>query len=88
MQPIVLKIINADGFGDYQTGLLADFPFLENYGNLGEIGNSNEPMVSYTLDLISNGNRISNQNKVKQFEYLSDSKELEPLRTEMYSEIK
>lgn len=88
MQPIVLKVINADGFGDYQTGLLADYPFLEDYGNMGEIGNSTEPMISYTLDLISNGNRTSSQNKVKQFEYVSDSKELEPLRSEMYSEIK
>lgn len=86
MQPLVLKTINAAGFGDYQTGLLANFEFIEDYGNLGIIGNSNEPMINYTLNLISNGNRIINQNNLKKFKYISDSKELEPLRSEMYLE--
>ncbi|WP_395044843.1 S41 family peptidase [Flavobacterium sp.] len=88
MQPIVLKTINASGFGDYQTGLLADYPFLEDYGNLGEIGNSTEPMLSYTLNLISNGGRVNHQNNSKKFEPFSDSKAIEPLQTEMYLENK
>ncbi|WP_298120170.1 S41 family peptidase [Flavobacterium sp.] len=88
MQPLVLKTINAAGFGDYQTGLLANFEFLEDYGNLGIIGNQSEPMINYTLNLISNGNRISNQNNLKKFKHLSDAKELEPLRSEMYIENK
>lgn len=88
MQPIVLKTINAAGFGDYQTGLLANFEFLEDYGNLGIIGNSSEPMINYTLNLISSGNRIKNQNNIKKFQHVSDSKELEPLRSEMYVENK
>ena len=88
MQPLVLKTINVAGFGDYQTGLLANFSFLEDYGNLGEIGNSSEPMLAYTLNLIANGNRITIQNTIKQFQYASDSKSLEPLRTEMYVDVK
>ena len=88
MQPLVLKTINAAGFGDYQTGLLANFEFLEDYGNMGIIGNQSEPMINYTLNLISNGNRSSNQNNIKKFNHFSDVKQLEPLRSEMYLENK
>jgi carboxyl-terminal processing protease len=88
MQPLVLKTINADGFGDYQTGLLPNFSFLEDYGNMGEIGTETEPMLNYTLNLISSGNRIPNQNNSKNFEYVSDSKNINPLGSEMYVENK
>jgi hypothetical protein len=88
MQPIVLKTINADGFGDYQTGLIADQSFVEDYGNLGEIGNPSEPMLNFTLNFINNGGRIGNQNSLKKFTHFNDSKFLEPLRSEMYVEIK
>ena len=78
MQPIVLKTINADGFGNYQSGLLPNQDFLEDYGNLGEIGTVTEPMLNFTLNFISNGGRIGNQNTIK----------IEPLRNEMYVETK
>ena len=88
MQPIVLKTINADGFGNYQTGLIANHDFLEDYGNMGEIGSTSEPMLNFTLNLISNGGRIGNQNSIKKYTYFSDSKNSEPLRNEMYVETK
>lgn len=87
MQPIVLKTENAAGFGDYQTGLLADHSFLEDYGNLGELGTASEPMLSYTLNLISNGGRMT-QTPVKKFDPFSDSKNIEPLRSTMYFDLK
>jgi hypothetical protein len=34
MQPIVLKIVNADGFGDYFNGLKPTYQLKENLGNL------------------------------------------------------
>jgi hypothetical protein len=34
MQPIVLKIVNADGFGDYFNGLNPTYQLKENLGNL------------------------------------------------------
>lgn len=88
MQPIVLKTINAAGFGDYQTGLLPNQSFLEDYGNLGELGISTEPMLNFALTLIANGGKLSNQDTIKKFEYFSDSKNINPLRSEMYTEIK
>lgn len=87
MQPIVLKIANANGFSDYQTGLLADYSFLEDYGNLGVLGNPSEPMLNQALTIILNGGRMSQQN-VKAFEHFTDSKSIEPLRNEMYVELK
>jgi carboxyl-terminal processing protease len=86
MQPIVLKTVNSVGFGDYQTGLVADYSFLEDYGNLGEIGNTSEPMLAQALTIISNGGRISNQNNIKKFEFCNDIKNMEPFRNEMYIE--
>jgi len=87
MQPIVLKIANANGFSDYQTGLVSDYLFLEDYGNLGVLGNPTEPLLNQALTVISNGGRLSQQN-VKVFEHFSDSKSIEPLRSEMYVELK
>lgn len=86
MQPIVLKVANANGFSDYQTGLLADYNFLENYGNLGVLGDPNEPFLNQALNIISNGGRVSQQN-VKVFEHFSDSKNIEPLRSMMYVDL-
>ncbi|WP_395066335.1 S41 family peptidase [Flavobacterium sp.] len=88
MQPIVLKTINAAGFGDYQTGLVANYSFLEDYGNMGTIGDSSEPMLSYTLNLISNGAKKTPSSPSKIFENFSDSKNIDPLRSEMYVELK
>ena len=87
MQPIVLKIANAVGFSDYQTGLVADYPFLEDYGNLGVLGNPSEPLLNQALTIISNGGRLSQQH-IKTFEPFTDSKSMEPLRSEMYVELK
>ncbi|MES2748431.1 MAG: S41 family peptidase [Bacteroidota bacterium] len=88
MQPIVLKIANSAGFSDYQTGLVADYLFLEDYGNLGVLGDPTEPLFAQALTVISNGGRVSQQNNVKVFEHVADSKSIEPLRSEMYVELK
>lgn len=87
MQPIVLKIANADGFSDYQTGLIANYSFLEDYGNLGVLGNPTEPMLNQALTIISNGGRATPQH-IKTFEHFADSKSIEPLRSDMYVDLK
>jgi hypothetical protein len=46
MQPIVLKIANSVGFGDYFNGLNPDYLLKEDYGNLGVLGESSEPYLS------------------------------------------
>lgn len=85
MQPIVLKTVNADGFGDYQSGLTSTFQQLEDYGNLGVIGDATEPLLATAINqIIASGKRIPQPNQT--FIHFSDSKAIEPLRSEMYLE--
>lgn len=52
MQPIVIKTLNKNGFGDYQDGLLPDIEQSENPGNMGVLGNESEPLLNTALGLI------------------------------------
>lgn len=85
MQPIVLKTVNNAGFGDYQNGLQPNFPFIENLGNLGVLGNENEPLLSVALNQIMAGGKIQLQQASTN---LIDFNETNILEIGMYSEIK
>ena len=82
MQPLVIKTANKDGFGDYQTGLVPNYQLNEDVGNLGILGNSNEPLFRKALDLITLRNRTTNQNKAKIFENVPDN--AQDFSSEMY----
>lgn len=87
MQPLVLKTVNADGFGDYQTGLPSTILQLEDYGNMGVIGDATEPLLATAINqIITSGKRIPQPEHT--FVYFSDSKAIEPLRSEMYLDQK
>lgn len=87
MQPLVLKTVNADGFGDYQNGLTSTIQQLEDYGNLGSIGDATEPLLATAINqIIASGKMIPQPNQT--FQYCSDSKAIEPLRNEMYIQLK
>jgi carboxyl-terminal processing protease len=88
MQPIVIKTINAAGFGDYQTGLLSDIQQTEDYGNLGVIADATEPLLATAINEIITNGRTAVHQPAKSFIHCSDSKEIEPLRSEMYVELK
>jgi hypothetical protein len=53
MQPIVLRIINADGVGDYYNGLTPTTQLKENLGNLGVLGSTTEPLLSTAIGQIT-----------------------------------
>ena len=53
MQPLVLKIENAKGVGDYEKGLRPDIYIREMAGNLGELGDENEPLLARVLQEIT-----------------------------------
>jgi carboxyl-terminal processing protease len=78
MQPIVLKTVNAAGFGDYANGLLPSIKIIESPKNLGILGDITEPLLKVAIDNINgiSAARISQQNKVEQFPYFGDSKSL------------
>ena len=52
MQPIVLKIANAQGKTDFYNGLSPDFNKAEDYKNLGILGNPSEPLLEEALNII------------------------------------
>ena len=87
MQPIVLKTINAAGFGDYQLGLQPTLFLTEDYGNAGVLGDAAEPMLQTALNLImaTGKNATSVGTSAKQFEVVKNATELE---NEMFVDIK
>ena len=84
MQPICFKIVNAQGFGDYANGIDPTYVLVENLGNLGVLGDVNEPLLSTAISKITNSGRMLHQNPDKIFEPIKDSKSMQRLGTELY----
>lgn len=84
MQPIVLKVVNADGFGDYFNGISPDYLIQENLGNLGVLGNPSENLLSTALQLIEANNRIITPQLESTIRFTDRSSST--LGSEMYSE--
>lgn len=83
MQPLVIKTINADNFGDYSNGIEPDLNIPEQAQNMGVLGNENEPLLAAALNYIETGNRPANRN-ISNPRPFSDSKKLIPFATDMY----
>jgi carboxyl-terminal processing protease len=84
MQPLVLKIINAAGFGEYSAGLTPTYAQNEQVSTMGVLGDPAEPLLSTTISKITGSGKRAIENKNKQFEYVSDSKLLNGMRNQMY----
>ena len=88
MQPIVLKIVNKDNFGDYTAGILPTISLPENFNNLGILGNSDEPLLNAAINrIIASGKMIPQVPGVFERDF-SDAKSLNPLQSEMYLDNK
>lgn len=72
IQPLVLKSVNSAGVSDYINGLAPDYAISEDYRNLGQLGDSNEPFLSLALDVIL-GNRISIPEQIAKFKPVGES---------------
>ena len=88
MQPIVLKTVNKAGFGDYQQGLQPNFSQIEDLGNLGILGNTNEPLLNTAINQILANGKQSKAKTTIDFQDFKNSKDLNPLQNEMYAEFK
>lgn len=86
MQPIVLKIVNKAGFGDYTQGLSPDYPLPEDLGNLGAIGDPEEPLLSSAIGLITGSGRPAGLMPDKEYRNFKDSKNMRRFGTELYIE--
>jgi len=86
MQPLVLKIVNKDGFGDYQSGIEPDISVSENFANIKPLGDTSELFLSTAISYIINGFAKPNTSfeNIILYKNINDSKGLNPLKTEMY----
>jgi carboxyl-terminal processing protease len=88
MQPIVLKVVDKNGFGDYTAGITPTYSLVENLGNLGELGNTSEPLLSAAIiQIVASGRSMPQNPAVIERDFI-DAKSITPLRTEMYVEQK
>jgi C-terminal processing protease CtpA/Prc len=86
MQPIVLKIVDKNGFGDYTAGISPTFLLPENLNDLGILGNVNEPLLSAAINqIIASGRMMPQVPSVIERDF-TDAKAINPLRSEMYVE--
>ncbi|OIQ22112.1 MAG: peptidase S41 [Flavobacterium sp. MedPE-SWcel] len=86
MQPIVLEILNKNGFGDYSDGIAPDIELKEDFGNLGILGDANEPLFAAAIADITGSGRFSIPTPSNDHKWFNDSKKMRRFGTEMYIE--
>ena len=86
MQPIVLKIANNNDFSNYTSDLPPTVSQLEDLGNLGILGEENEPLLNAALQYISVNGRTAAKKPEIIFDYFEDSKSMRQFGDEMYLE--
>jgi len=84
MQPLVLKIVNKTGFGDYINGLEPNYELKEDLGNLDVLGNPTEPLLSTAIGMITANGKMKKENPAKTFEIIRDSQTVNRFENEMY----
>jgi C-terminal processing protease CtpA/Prc len=84
MQPLVLKIVNGAGFGDYQSGLNPTFQLAETLSTLDVLGSTTEPLLSLSIGKITGTAKMKQQSPGIEFEYFKDSKSVNGIQNQMY----
>jgi C-terminal processing protease CtpA/Prc len=86
MQPIVLKIVNSAGFGDYQSGLEPNFTLKETISTLGVLGDTTEPLLNLAIAKITGTGRVKPSVPGLELDYFNDSKSIIGIQNQMYLE--
>jgi C-terminal processing protease CtpA/Prc len=86
MQPLVLKIVNGAGFGDYQSGLVPTFELKETLSTLDVLGSTTEPLLNLAIGKITGTAKMKQAAPGIQFDYFKDSKSANSLQNQMYLE--
>jgi len=86
MQPIVVKIANADGVTDYINGLVPDFTAEEDIGNLMPFGDQNETLLKVVLNNIKGlpQSAIALKSQKLGLKRVFDSQDIRPFSKQMY----
>ena len=88
MQPIVLKVVNKIGFGDYINGLEPTILLKEDFGNLGILGDPDEPLLNAAINNIISSGRPAPQNRIRNYDELQDTRTISRLKNEMYLDLR
>jgi C-terminal processing protease CtpA/Prc len=83
MQPLVLKVVNKEGFGDYINGLEPNFEYIEKPQQMGILGQADEPLLQKAIQNITGAGRSSNRPS-RDFKMLQDNRIEAQLKSEMY----
>jgi C-terminal processing protease CtpA/Prc len=86
MQPIVIRTVNKDGFGEYSGGIAPTIEHKEEIANLGVLGDATEPLFAEAIANITGtggrpGGRFGN---TKQPQNFKNTKNMRRFGTEMY----
>jgi len=85
MQPLVLKVVNRDGFGDYQLGIQPDIDASEDLITTRPLGDTTEPFLATAISHITTYARpIPSLTEKIFYQPINDAKGLNPLKSEMY----
>lgn len=74
IQPLLGRNENADGFSDYTSGLIPDYELDEDITNLGVLGETSDPLLQKTLDVIAGATGKHNFETIWPARYIGDSK--------------
>ena len=88
LQPIVFEIFNKDN-QNYPDGIipgttLPGIQIGEDFGNLGVLGNRNEPLLSRTIEYILTGSKTLPRKNYSNFEEIYNSKLASPASDKLY----
>lgn len=84
MQPLVLKIVNKVGFGDYINGLTPNIVVIESINNLGILGDSEEPLLNTAINKIKGGGRKIPKKPTIILDNVIENQSIDRLKNEMY----
>jgi len=83
MQPLVLKIANRDGFGEYQSGIEPDISVSENLIAMKPLGDTTESFLATAISYITTYAKPITSTEIF-YQPINDTKGLNPLKSEMY----
>jgi C-terminal processing protease CtpA/Prc len=86
MQPLVLKLVNADDYGDYSDGLVPSVALSEDISNFGVLGDTSEPLLSAAISKITGTSRTQQSNSGIEYNLIKDSKSINGIQNQMYLE--
>ncbi len=88
LQPLIFKSLNANDESDYDDGLIPTITLAENYGNMGVLGDADEPLLAAALADIEGTGRFGSFEIIDELIKVGDSKMTSPIKNRMYSDKK